>query len=374
VRPDYDHLANATVTSAPCAGRLSGRPGAAASRPGVILHFHRLGVVLLRAVLRTRVVRPDRRRRAPPPAGPAPGLHGPPPGPGPPGPGGAPRLRPPHQRDCHPRRRVPAAGAAGPALLLHARGRSCTPTGSVPRSCGPSSASGLRALIFGGAPSSAGSAPGLRGPPSGPGGAPRIRPPRRRNCHLRRRAPAAGAAGLVLLLRAWGRSCTSIGSASCSCGPSSASGLCALTVGGVPPFAGPDAGRRPGRAVRPDAGRRPGRAVRLEYDLVVAVKPAVGRLQTGRCGAPTRILAGAAVGAGLGRLHRHLRRRASAAPALLLHARKRSRTPTGSAPCSCSLRPPSAPGLCALIVGGAPSSAAPAPGLRWPPSEPGGAP
>lgn len=126
--------------------------------------------------------------------------------------------------------------------------------------------------------------------------------------------------------------------------------------------------------MRPDAGRRPGRAVRLEYDLVVAVKPAVGRLQTGRCGAPTRILAGAAVGAGLGRLHRHLRRRASAAPALLLHARKRSRTPTGSAPCSCSLRPPSAPGLCALIVGGAPPSAGRAPGLRGQLSGPGGAP
>jgi hypothetical protein len=128
--------------------------------------------------------------------------------------------------------------------------------------------------------------------------------------------------------------------------------------------------------VRPDAGRRPGRAVRLEYDLVVAVHPAVGRLQTGRCGALTRILPGAAVVAGPRRLHCHLRRRAPAAGAvgsvLLLHARERSRTPTGSAPCSCG--PPSAPGLCALIVGGAPPSAGRAPGLRGQLSGPGGAP
>ena len=48
----------------PCAGRRSGRPGAAASRPGAIVHFHRLGAVLLRAILRIRAVRPDRRRRA----------------------------------------------------------------------------------------------------------------------------------------------------------------------------------------------------------------------------------------------------------------------------------------------------------------------
>ena len=75
------------------------------------------------------------------------------------------------------------------------------------------------------------------------------------------------------------------------------------------------AGRRPGRAVRPDAGRRPGGEVRLEYDLVVAVSPAVGCLQTGRCGALTRILVGAAVVAGPGRLHCHLRRRAPAAGA-----------------------------------------------------------
>jgi hypothetical protein len=41
-----------------------------------------------------------------------------------------------------------------------------------------------------------------------------------------------------------GRSRTSIGSAPCPCGPSSASGLCALIVGGVPPFAGPAPGPR----------------------------------------------------------------------------------------------------------------------------------
>ena len=48
----------------PCAGRQSGRPGAAASQPGAILYLHRLSAVLLRAVLRARAVRPDRRRRA----------------------------------------------------------------------------------------------------------------------------------------------------------------------------------------------------------------------------------------------------------------------------------------------------------------------
>ena len=48
----------------PCAGRWSGRPGAAASRPGTILYLRRLIAVLLRAVHRTWAVRPDRRRRA----------------------------------------------------------------------------------------------------------------------------------------------------------------------------------------------------------------------------------------------------------------------------------------------------------------------
>ena len=48
----------------PCAGRQSGRPGAAASQPGAILYLHRLSAVLLRAVLRARAVRPDRRRHA----------------------------------------------------------------------------------------------------------------------------------------------------------------------------------------------------------------------------------------------------------------------------------------------------------------------
>ena len=46
----------------PCAGRRSGRPGAAASRSGAILCLHRPIAVLLRAVLRARAVRPDRRR------------------------------------------------------------------------------------------------------------------------------------------------------------------------------------------------------------------------------------------------------------------------------------------------------------------------
>ena len=48
----------------PCAGRQSGRPGAAASQPGAILYLHRLSAVLLRAVLRARAVRPDRQRHA----------------------------------------------------------------------------------------------------------------------------------------------------------------------------------------------------------------------------------------------------------------------------------------------------------------------
>ena len=56
---------------------------------------------------------------------------------------------------------------AGPALLLHARGRSRTSTDSAPCSCGPSSASGPCALITGGVPPSAGPAPGLRGQLSG---------------------------------------------------------------------------------------------------------------------------------------------------------------------------------------------------------------
>ena len=256
-----------------CAGRWSGRPGAAASRLGAISHCvllrpsvgraetpflrpgeplpqpvsaaprqgasshpHRPGAVLPRAVVRIRAVRSDRRGRAIfrwPGAGPTRAAVRP---------GGAPRLRPPRRHDCHLRRRAPAAGAAGPALLLLARGRSCT--GSVPCSCKPSSASGLCALTAGGVPSSAGPAPGLRGPPSGPGGAPRIRPPRRRDCHPRRRAPAAGVAGPALLLHARGRSRTPTGSAPCSCGLSSASGLSALIVGGAPSSAGPAPGLR----------------------------------------------------------------------------------------------------------------------------------
>ena len=56
---------------------------------------------------------------------------------------------------------------AGPALLLHARGRSRTSTDSAPCSCGPSSASGPCALSAGGVPPSAGPAPGLRGQLSG---------------------------------------------------------------------------------------------------------------------------------------------------------------------------------------------------------------
>jgi hypothetical protein len=59
VRPEYDHLAVATVTS--LAVRRPSEPLLRA--PGAISHFHRLGAVPLRAVLRIRAVRPDRRRR-----------------------------------------------------------------------------------------------------------------------------------------------------------------------------------------------------------------------------------------------------------------------------------------------------------------------
>ena len=112
---------------------------------------------------------------------------------------------------CSPlrRRRAPAAGVAGPAPQLRAQGRSCTSTGSAPCSCGPSSVQGLRAPIAGGVPAFAGPAPGPRGQPSGRGSALRIRPPRRRDCHIRRRAPTAGAAGAAAARP--GRLCTSTG-------------------------------------------------------------------------------------------------------------------------------------------------------------------
>jgi len=142
-----------------CTGRRSGRPCAAAPRPGAISYPHRLGAVLLRAVLRIRAARSDRRRRATfrwPGAGPtraavwagrcAPTTTTLPA-----------RLSPP--------RRAPAAVAAGPALLLSTQGRSRTSTSSAPCRCRPSSAPRLCALTAGGAPPSAGPAPGLRGPP-----------------------------------------------------------------------------------------------------------------------------------------------------------------------------------------------------------------
>ena len=132
----------------PCAGHQSGRPGAAASRRGAILYLHRLSAVLLRAVLRARAVRPDRRRRATfrwPGAVPTrTAIMG-----GQPGGGSAPilnhrrrallcrpcavfasilvragpgALRPDYDSnfDCHPRRRAPATPMTGPAPLPHA--------------------------------------------------------------------------------------------------------------------------------------------------------------------------------------------------------------------------------------------------------------
>ena len=189
----------------PCAGRRSGRPGAAAPRPGAISPSHRLGAVLLRAVLRIRAERPDHRRRA-----------------------------------------IFRWPSAGPTRAAVRAGRCALNTTTSPTRLSPP--------------------PPCAGRRSGRPGAAASRPGAVLHFHQ---------LGAVLLR----------------------------------------AGRRPGRAVRPDAGRRPGGEVRLEYDLVVAVSPAVGCLQTGRCGALTRILVGAAVVAGPGRLHCHLRRRAPAAGA-----------------------------------------------------------
>jgi hypothetical protein len=62
----------------PCAGRRSGRPGAAASRQGAPLHFHRLSAVLLRAVTRAGAVpRAPITGGVPSSAGPAPCLREP---------------------------------------------------------------------------------------------------------------------------------------------------------------------------------------------------------------------------------------------------------------------------------------------------------
>ena len=103
-------------------------------------------------------------------------------------------------------------GGAGPASPLRARGRSRTSTGQAPCFCGLS---------------------------SGQGCAPRIPPYRRRDCHLRRRAPAARGAGPAPPLRARGRSSTSTGPAPCSCGLSSGQGQCAQFAGGLTSSAGP---------------------------------------------------------------------------------------------------------------------------------------
>jgi hypothetical protein len=142
---------------------------------------------------------------------------------------------------------------AGPALLLHARGRSRTSTDSAPCSCGPSSASRPCALIAGGVPPSAGPAPGLRGQLSGRAVRPDYnhladttvtstavrRPPEQPALPLhargRSRTPAAPRPG---------RPRTPTGSVPCSCGPSSASELCALLVEGAPSSAGPAPGLR----------------------------------------------------------------------------------------------------------------------------------
>ena len=139
MRPEYDHIADATVASAAvrrpperpaCRSRFAPRPPESCPLP-----------------LARRRAYADRR----------------------PGRGSAPRIRPHRRRDCHLRRRAPAARAAGPAPPLRNRGRSCTSTGSAPCSCGLSSVQGLCALIAGGVPPSAGPAPCLRGPSSGQG-------------------------------------------------------------------------------------------------------------------------------------------------------------------------------------------------------------
>jgi hypothetical protein len=144
--------------------RRYGRPGTAAPRPGATSprHLHRLGVVLLRAVIRIRALHPDRRRRASfrwPGAGPTRAAVRP---------GGAPRLRPPRRHDCH-LRTVSAAvdtswhrrgrrfrdgstvtSAVAQRRLVRPARRCCftpggdlvPPTGSAPCSCGLFSASG----------------------------------------------------------------------------------------------------------------------------------------------------------------------------------------------------------------------------------------
>jgi len=142
-----------------CTGRRSGRPCAAAPRPGAISYPHRLGAVLLRAVLRIRAARSDRRRRATfrwPGAGPTRAAVW----------AGrcAPTTTTPPARLSLP---PPCAGCSSGRPGTVASRRSRTSTSSAPCRCRPSSASGLCALIAGGAPPSAGPAPGLRGPPPG---------------------------------------------------------------------------------------------------------------------------------------------------------------------------------------------------------------
>jgi hypothetical protein len=197
-------------------------------------------------------------------------------------------------------------------------GRSRTSIGSAPYPCGPSSASGLCALIVGGVPPFAGPAPGPRGPPPGPDGAPWRGPPsgrgtegsasripprrgsqpsrrtpsdlqvwgadsdtswRRRGRRFRDGSTVTSAVGSQPLERPARRCCFTpggdlvppTGSAPCSCGLFSASGCAPCSS---------KARRLPLARRRAYAGRRPGRAVRPEYDhLAVATvtSPAVRR-------------------------------------------------------------------------------------------------
>ena len=153
----------------PCAGRRSGRPGAAALRQWAI--FTSTGSAPCSCGL-SSIPGPCAliAGGAPTSAGPAPCPRGPLSGRG-----SAPQIRTLRRRDCCFRRRAPAAGAVGPAPPLRARGRSCTSIGSAPCACGRSSVQGPPAPIAGGVPSSADPAPGPRGPPSGRGSAAPLR-------------------------------------------------------------------------------------------------------------------------------------------------------------------------------------------------------
>ena len=221
-----------------CTGRRSGRPCAAAPRPGAISYPHRLGAVLLRAVLRIRAARSDRRRRATfrwPGAGPtraavwagrcAPTTTTPPA-----------RLSPPPPcAGCSSGR--PGTVASHPAAISHFHQLGAVPLQAVLRIRTVRPDRRRRATFRwpGAGPTRAAAEPG---------GAPRIRLLRRRDRHLRRRAPSDRAAGPAQLFTPGGDPCT----------------LASRPLPLAPTVPGPADGPDPARAVHP-TGRRadPGR-------------------------------------------------------------------------------------------------------------------